>query len=300
MLRATAPFRTLDGLVAFDPVPTADIYYVTAPCQAERARHIPRHRRFGLPHRHSRALEAEMMAEPAPDLIVPAAGLARHFQTHYGLPSTKLHTVAPTLPPDNDRAGDTHSVRTLTRDSVGTPPLAPVILVVGSFPLRDRLLRELKSLFAKSENPPEVWHIHGPGTTRPHIRSVGRVVLRTWPPRADVTRFFAACDLLLHTGWRDPMAKTPLRAARYGLSVVATQAYMHTPYLHTFPRATVLPADTKPRSLIGHLKERLEAPSARPPESNPAAIRRHYPRLQTSHTPNAQLIAALLRDRSAS
>ena len=300
MLRETSRQCDLDGLVAFDAIPVADIYYVTAPCGAERARNLPWHQRLRPRHRHARKLEAELMAGQPPHLILPAADLGRSFQRHYRLPEAKLHTVPPTLPPWDSFPGDAATVRAQMRDSVGTPPASPVVLVVGSFPRRIRLLRALSAAFAQSSNPPEVWHVGNPSARTSRPRSAGDIIVRSWPHRADLPRFFDAADILLHTGWREPLAKAPLYAARQGLAVVTTRHYLHSPYLQAHPTATVLSADAGPADLIRHLHARLTNPSAQTASAEPTNLSSaQVPRPQTSYVPAARRIIDILGQPTA-
>lgn len=215
-----------DGIVAFNRVPGADIYFAADPCYAARMYGCSFSKKIQPRHRYYLALEKRVFARTdAPETLVLTEKEIDAFQSFYQIDRSKFHCLPPGVARVTYQPEEAARHRCALRAELGCPQDAEVALFVGSgFRIKglDRALKAIKAN-SKGASKLEFWVV---GNDKPNrykkLIETANVPVRLLGGRADVDRFYQAADFLLHPAYSESAGKVLLEAITHGLPVLTT------------------------------------------------------------------------------
>jgi UDP-glucose:(heptosyl)LPS alpha-1,3-glucosyltransferase len=220
------PKYKLDGVVAFNRIPNADIYFAADPCFKERKSHLSWWQKLGSRYRYYAQLEATVFrgANP-PETLVLTKREANAFHKHYNVPKERFHRLPPGIARNIRTPEEVDQHRHELRKELGTNDEAEVALFVGSgFRIKglDRALRAIEANKTKVDNF-EFWVVgNGKAGSFKFLAEKTGLKVRFLGGRADVSRFYDAADFLLHPAYSESAGKVLLEALTHGLPVLTT------------------------------------------------------------------------------
>jgi UDP-glucose:(heptosyl)LPS alpha-1,3-glucosyltransferase len=234
-LQVELPNYHLDGIVAFNRIPNADIYFAADPCFKERKSHLAWWQKLSLRYRYYSQLEATVFrGANAPETLVLTEREANVFQKHYRVPNERFHLLPPGVAPNHNSQEKQNQYRQNLRKELGTLKDAAVALFVGSgFRIKglDRALRAIEANRNETENL-EFWVVgNGNAGSFKLLAEKTGLTVRFLGGRADTDRFYAAADFLLHPAYSESAGKVLLEALTHGLPVLTTDTCGYAPHI---------------------------------------------------------------------
>lgn len=229
------PKYKLDGVVAFNRIPNADIYYAADPCFKERKKDLCWWQKLGKRYRYYASLEASVFSGVnAPETLVLTEREANAFHKHYQVPKERFHLLPPGVSLNERSQVKQNEYRQNLRSELGTLDDATVALFVGSgFRIKglDRALRAITDNQTSTDKL-EFWIV---GNCRPaRFRKLAKqagVKVRFLGGRTDVSHFYDAADFLLHPAYSESAGKVLLEALTHGLPVLTTDTCGYAPHI---------------------------------------------------------------------
>lgn len=243
-LAQALPESRLDGVVAFNRIPDADIYFAADPCYLERSKRFPLWKRLGVRHRYYSRLERGIFgSRRPPHTLVLTEREIESFRRYYATPLKCFHLLPPGVARNTESKDTMHANRQAVRSELGTDPEAKVALFVGSgFRIKglDRALRAIRAT-EQTTAPLEFWVV-GKGKASHFQRLLNRIQapVRFLGGRSDVSRFYDAADCLLHPAYSESAGKVLLEALTHGLPVITTETCGYAPYIADAEAGTVI------------------------------------------------------------
>jgi glycosyltransferase involved in cell wall biosynthesis len=165
--------------------------------------------------------------------------LNREFYAGYGVPEDRIFWVPYAV--DNARFGAEarrwRASRAALRESLGLPPERPVLLYVGKLIPRKRPLDLLAAYASLAADHPAAVVFVGEGSERPALEAaiarhgLAGVTITGFVNQGDITRYYAAADLLVLPSEHEPWGLVLNEGMCFGLPVVASDAVGAAPDL---------------------------------------------------------------------
>lgn len=293
--------HALDGLVAFNRIPGADIYFAADPCYRARTQDWPWWRRLGRRYRYYAALEAAVFGSgQAPETLVLTEKEIESFHAHYGAPRERFHLLPPGVERIEYSESEAGKHRRELRDELGTGQEATVILFVGSGFRIKGLDRALRSIRANQSAAPdlEFWIVgkSKPGPFQALADKAG-IKVRFLGGRADVGRFYEAADFLLHPAYSESAGKVLLEALTHGLPVLTTDTCGYAPHILKAEAGAVIESPFSQDALNRTVGDFIKQPEKRQAMRRKALAYAAAEDLYSCHTTAAELIERLLRQK---
>ena len=131
-LKQVLPQHQLDGVVAFNRIPNADVYFAADPCYVERVKDNSFLYKLKLRHRYYKALEKTIFTAPKPpDTLVLTEKEIDAFHQHYGIAHRKFHLLPPGVAKNEANEGLAQQNRAKLRAELGTTAEATVALFLA-------------------------------------------------------------------------------------------------------------------------------------------------------------------------
>jgi len=232
-LEQELPQHNLDGVVAFNRIPSADVYFAADPCYLERVKNNSFFYKLKLRHRYYKALEKTVFTAPTPpDTLVLTDKEINAFHQHYGIDRNKFHLLPPGV--DRNTAPDSESAnnRQELRAELGCADDTVVALFLGSGYRIKGLDRALRAIAANQTATKhlEFWVVgNGKQNRFASLAKQAGVTVRFLGGRADTGRFYDAADFLLHPAYSESAGKVLLEALTHGLPVLTTDTCGYAP-----------------------------------------------------------------------
>ncbi|MGJ8653966.1 MAG: glycosyltransferase family 4 protein [Opitutaceae bacterium] len=225
-LNKTLPDYELDGLVAFNRVPNADIYFAADPCYVERHKDATFWQKLSARYRYYTKLEAKLFnPESPPHTLVLTEGESEAIRKHYQIPRGNFHLLPPGITRNTQTPEQQQNNRSELRTKYKVPEGAVISLFVGSGFRVKGLHRALLALKANAQaaETHEFWVIGNgkPENYRTLVKNAG-IPVRFFGGRDDVPKFYDAADFLLHPAYSESAGKVLLEALSHGLPVLTT------------------------------------------------------------------------------
>ena len=234
-LQVELPNYHLDGIVAFNRIPNADIYFAADPCFKERKSHLAWWQKLSPRYRYYSQLEATVFKDAnKPETLVLTEHEIDSFHKHYNVPKERFHLLPPGVARNTCTPEELDRHRHELRKELGTNDDAKVALFVGSgFRIKglDRALRAIDANKTKAGNF-EFWVVgNGKAGSFKLLAEKTGLTVRFLGGRADTDRFYAAADFLLHPAYSESAGKVLLEALTFGLPVLTTDTCGYAPHI---------------------------------------------------------------------
>lgn len=234
-LETELPKHQLDGVIAFNRIPKADVYFAADPCYLERVKDKSLLYKWSLRHRYYKALEKTVFGgSNPPDTLVLTDKEIDAFHKHYGIARSKFHLLPPGVDQNTASDSTTAANRKDLRAELGTADDAIVALFVGSgYRIKglDRALRAIAANQTATKNL-EFWIVgNGKQSRFASLAKQAGVTVRFLGGRADVNRFYDAADFLLHPAYSESAGKVLLEALTHALPVLTTDTCGYAPHI---------------------------------------------------------------------
>ena len=233
-LQAEIPKHSLDGIVAFNRVPNADIYFAADPCFKERRKDLSWWLKLSKRYRYYASLETSIFSNSPPETLVLTEREIEAFRQHYGTPKERFHLLPPGVKRNTQSASDALANRTILRKEIGTADSTKVVLFVGSgFRIKglNRALKAIQSI-QKLKSEIEFWVVgNGKASEYQSLVANAEVTVRFLGGRTDISRFYDAADFLLHPAYSESAGKVLLEALTHGLPVLTTDTCGYAPHI---------------------------------------------------------------------
>ena len=234
-LKQVLPQHQLDGVVAFNRIPNADIYFAADPCYVERVKNKSIWYKLGLRHSYYKALEKTVFTAPnPPDTLVLTDKEIDAFHQHYGIDQSKFHLLPPGVAKNTSNSTVAAENRTALRTELGCSDNAVVALFLGSGYRIKGLDRALRAIAANrtAARDLEFWIVgNGKQNRFASLAKQAGVTVRFLGGRVDVDRFYDAADFLLHPAYSESAGKVLLEALTHGLPVLTTDTCGYAPHI---------------------------------------------------------------------
>jgi len=298
-LAAVLPSFAFDGVVAFNRVPKADIYFAADPCYRARTADWPLWKRLGLRHRYYLNLERRIFgtSQPPHTLTLTQREIDA-FHRHYDVPRSYFHLLPPGVAPCKTSSTERQRNRAELRASFGTPTDATVALFVGSgFRIKglDRAIQAIAATCSRVKSL-EFW-IVGNGKRSQFERQTRQsgATIRFLGGRPDVDRCYDAADFLLHPAYSESAGKVLLEALTHGLPVLTTDTCGYAPHIERSGGGVVLPSPFTQAALNQAVRQLATDPNLRSSMREKALNYAATEDLYSCHAAAAERIEALLR-----
>ncbi|PXA03107.1 glucosyltransferase I RfaG [Coraliomargarita sinensis] len=288
-----------DGLVAFNRIPGADIYFAADPCYLKRVEDRSIFYRLSFRHRHYAELEKAIFKSKDPPLtLVLTAREIEHFIHYYGCDQEQFIE----LPPGIERQQFVKSIqadnRCSLRKELNTPEDSVVALFVGSGFRVKGLDRALRAIRANQQEALrlEFWCV-GNGKAseyRSLAKSTGHTI-RFLGGRADVDRFYDAADFLLHPAYSESAGKVLLEALTHGLPVLTTDTCGYAPHIEQAKAGKVIGSPFSQKALNSAVREFVRNTAQRADMQQNALAYAAHEDLYSCHETAAKIIEAKLK-----
>ena len=234
-LEQELPKHNLDGVVAFNRIPSADVYFAADPCYLERVKNNSFFYKLKLRHRYYKALEKTVFtASNPPDTLVLTDQEIAAFHKHYGIAQSKFHQLPPGVAKNTRNSTLAAENRTALRAELGCADDAVVALFLGSGYRIKGLDRALRAIAANqtAAKDLEFWIVgNGKQSRFASLAKQAGVTVRFLGGRVDVDRFYDAADFLLHPAYSESAGKVLLEALTHGLPVLTTDTCGYAPHI---------------------------------------------------------------------
>ena len=301
-LEQERPQHQLDGVVTFNRVPNADIYFAADPCYVERVKNKSIWYKLGLRHSYYKALEKTVFtASTAPHTLVLTYREIDAFHQHYGIARNKFHLLPPGVEKITTSPNETTANRAGLRAELGTAADATVALFVGSgYRIKglDRALSAIAANQTATQNL-EFW-IVGNGKQAPFasLAKQAGVPVRFLGGRADTGRFYDAADFLLHPAYSESAGKVLLEALTHGLPVLTTDTCGYAPHILKADAGTVIPSPFSQDTLNQTVKEFIQNADNRQAMRENALAYAAAEDLYSCHQAAAEIIEKILSKKT--
>ena len=222
--------QDLDLIVGFNGIPGLDIYYAADPCYEAKVRR-GNNRLFRLTGRYRQFAGFEraiFSPEQDTQILILAESEIANFVHYYHTPRERFHVLPPGITRDRCAPSDAADVRRRLRAEFQFNNDELVILLVGSgFKTKglDRAIRALAALPAELQQRSRLL-VLGEDRRQPFQRLAKRLGVDArvlfMGGRADVPRFLAGSDLLIHPAYSENAGMVLLEAMVAGLPVLTT------------------------------------------------------------------------------
>ena len=301
-LAAVKATHKFDGMIAFNRIPMADIYFAADACFRERTKFWPWWRKLGKRYRYYAALESSVFSgNHTPQTLVLTDRETDAFHQHYGTPNEQFHLLTPGVKQISQLSEEESlQKREVLRRELGTTPAATVALFVGSgFRIKglDRALQALRANHSEVEDL-EFWVI-GNGKQAPYqsLAKKTAISVRFFGGRDDVDRFYNAADFLLHPAYSESAGKVLLEALTHGLPVLTTDTCGYAPHISRAVAGAVIESPFSQHTLNQTVKNFIQSPEQRRTMRQNALAYAAAEDLYSCHTKAAELIESILASR---
>lgn len=238
-----------DGIIAFNKIPNADIYYAADPCFAATLakrkwgklyRYLPRYRSM---------LSAEKAIAEAPSkthlLLISPQG-KKDFQKFYHTEAERLHELNPGISRDRCWQEDSVERRHAMRRRFGLTPEKKMILMIGSAYKTKGVDRAIQAIAQLPENLREQVELFvvGKGNPKPFFEQGEKLrvanKLHFIIGSDEIPDWLFAADLLLHPAYLEAAGMAILEAIVAGLPVLVTENCGYAPYVKQAQAGMVL------------------------------------------------------------
>jgi len=261
-LEQELPKHNLDGVVAFNRIPGADVYFAADPCYLERVKNNSFFYKLKLRHRYYKALEKTVFtASNPPDTLVLTDQEIAAFHKHYGIAQSKFHQLPPGVAKNTSNSTLAAENRTALRAELGCADDAVVALFLGSGYRIKGLDRALRAIAANqtAAKDLEFWIVgNGKQSRFATLAKQTGVTVRFLGGRADTGRFYDAADFLLHPAYSESAGKVLLEALTHGLPVLTTDTCGYAPHILKADAGTVIPSPFSQDTLNQTVKEFIQ------------------------------------------
>ncbi|HMA68121.1 MAG TPA: glycosyltransferase family 4 protein, partial [Desulfosalsimonadaceae bacterium] len=226
--RLTGP-ENYDAVVGFNKMPGLDVYFASDVCYGCRVQQRSLVYRLSGRCRTLMALERAVFDRQSGTRIISISETEKkRYMDTYGTPESRFCSVPPGIARERLAAADNPEARQGWRREFGVNADQQVVLMVGSDYRRKGVDRAIKAMAALPEGLREkaLLVVVGRGKPRPYRRLArrlgvsGRVGFAG--ERADVDRFLAGADLLLHPAYHENTGTVLIEAMAAGLPVLAS------------------------------------------------------------------------------
>jgi UDP-glucose:(heptosyl)LPS alpha-1,3-glucosyltransferase len=292
------PKHNLDGIVAFNRTPHADIYFAADPCYVERVKNKSFWNKLGSRHRHYAALEQSIFGAPKPpQTLVLTDREIDAFHQHYGTAREHFHLLPPGVARNTNSATEAANNRQQLRSELGTAQDATVALFVGSgFRIKglDRALRAIRTNQATAPRL-EFWIVgNGKPARFQKLAKQAGVTVRFLGGRADTARFYDAADFLLHPAYSESAGKVLLEALTHGLPVLTTDTCGYAPHILNAQAGAVIKSPFSQQMLDQTVRRFIQDSGERQQMRKNALAYAAKEDLYSCHQAAAQLIEQIL------
>lgn len=292
------PQHQLDGIVAFNRIPNADIYFAADPCYVERVKDRSFLYKSSLRHRHFKTLEKEVYNASNPsDTLVLTDKEIDAFHQHYGTARSKFHLLPPGVAKNTSSGTAAAENRAALRTELGTAEDATIALFVGSgFRIKglDRALRAIAANQTTAKDL-EFWIVGNDKQSRfATLAKRAGVPVRFFGGRADVDRFYDAADFLLHPAYSESAGKVLLEALTHGLPVLTTDTCGYAPHILKSEAGAVITSPFSQDTLNQTVRTFIQDDSKRQQMSQNALAYAANEDLYTCHQAAAEIIENIL------
>ena len=297
-LETELPKHQLDGVVAFNRIPKAEIYFAADPCYLERVKDNSLLYKLKLRHRYYKALEKTVFTAPnPPDTLVLTDKEIDAFHQHYGIARNKFHLLPPGVVKNTTSHNTTAANRKDLRAALGTQQDATVALFVGSgYRIKglDRALRAIAANQTTAKNL-EFWIVgNGKESRFASLAKQAGVTVRFLGGRADVNRFYDAADFLLHPAYSESAGKVLLEALTHGLPVLTTDTCGYAPHILKAEAGAVITSPFSQATLNQTVRRFIQDDKERQQMSQNALAYAANEDLYTCHQAAAEIIENIL------
>jgi UDP-glucose:(heptosyl)LPS alpha-1,3-glucosyltransferase len=297
-LERELPKHHLDGIVAFNRIPSSDIYFAADPCYVERVQSKSIWYRMGSRHRYYKALEQTIFgSSPTPDTLVLTNREIDAFQRHYGTEKSKFHLLPPGVEKNTASPETARKYRDELRAELGCSSEAVVALFVGSGYRIKGLNRALRSIAANQNATKdlEFWVVgNGKQSRYASLAKQAGVTVRFLGGRADVDRFYDAADFLLHPAYSESAGKVLLEALTHGLPVLTTDTCGYAPHVIKADAGTAIKSPFSQKLLNQTTKEFIQNSNKRRVMRKNALAYAAAEDLYSCHQAAAEIIETIL------
>ncbi len=301
-LEQELPKHNLDGVVAFNRIPSADVYFAADPCYLERVKNNSFFYKLKLRHRYYTALEQTVFSSPNPPAtLVLTDREIDAFHQHYGTSREQFHLLPPGVDRNTTLESESANNRQELRSELGTSDAATVALFLGSgFRIKglDRALRSLRTN-QTSASDLEFWVVgNGKPERFKNLSQQAGVTVRFLGGRADTGRFYDAADFLLHPAYSESAGKVLLEALTHGLPVLTTDTCGYAPHILKADAGAVIKSPFSQDELNQTVKEFIQNADKRQTMRENALAYAASEDLYTCHQAAAEIIENILSKKT--
>ena len=297
-LEQELPQHNLDGVVAFNRIPRADVYFAADPCYVERVKNNSFFYKLKLRHRYYKALEKTVFTAPnPPDTLVLTDKEIDAFHQHYGIDQSKFHLLPPGVAKNTSNSTVAAENRTALRGELGCADDAVVALFLGSGYRIKGLDRALRAIAANrtAARDLEFWIVgNGKQNRFASLAKQAGVTVRFLGGRADVDRFYDAADFLLHPAYSESAGKVLLEALTHGLPVLTTDTCGYAPHILKAKAGAVIESPFSQETLNQTVQTFIQDSDQRQQMSKNALAYAASEDLYTCHQAAAEIIESIL------
>lgn len=297
-LNKVLPDYELDGLVAFNRVPNADIYYAADPCYLERHKDASFWQKLSARYRYYSKLEAKVFkAETPPHTLVLTEGESESIRKHYDLPRGNFHLLPPGIARNTQTDDQKQTNRAELRAKFKASEDTVIALFVGSGFRVKGLHRALQAFRANSQTTEklEFWVVGNgkPENYRSLVKNAG-IPIRFFGGRDDVPKFYDATDFLIHPAYSESAGKVLLEALSHGLPVLTTDTCGYAANIQSADAGAVLSSPFSQDMLNKTLQRFITDASIRKKWSRNAKMYTDINDLYSCHETAADIIDRIL------
>jgi len=301
-LEQELPQHNLDGVVAFNRIPRADVYFAADPCYVERVKNNSFFYKLKLRHRCYKALEKTVFTAPTPpDTLVLTDKEIDAFHQHYGIDQSKFHLLPPGVAKNTSNSTVAAENRTALRGELGCADGAVVALFLGSGYRIKGLDRALRAIAANktATKDLEFWIVgNGKQNRFASLARQAGVTVRFLGGRADVDRFYDAADFLLHPAYSESAGKVLLEALTHGLPVLTTDTCGYAPHILDANAGAVIESPFSQDALNQTVKEFIQNADNRQTMRENALAYAAAEDLYSCHQAAAEIIEKILSKKT--
>ena len=301
-LKQELPEQQLDGVVAFNRIPNADVYFAADPCYVERVKNKSFWYKLGSRHRHFAALEKTIFTSSTPPAtLVLTDREIDAFHQHYGTSREQFHLLPPGVDLNTTLESESANNRQELRSELGTSDAATVALFVGSgFRIKglDRALRAIR-VNQSTAKQLEFWVVgNGKPARFQKLAKQAGVTVRFFGGRADTARFYDAADFLLHPAYSESAGKVLLEALTHGLPVLTTDTCGYAPHILDAKAGAVIESPFSQETLNQTVRTFIQDSDQRQQMSKNALAYAAAEDLYTCHQAAAEIIEKILSKKT--
>lgn len=297
-LEQELPKHNLNGVVAFNRIPNADVYFAADPCYLERVKNNSFLYKLKLRHRYYKALEKTVFTAPTPpDTLVLTDQAIAAFHKHYGIAQSKFHLLPPGVAKNTSNSTMAAENRTSLRAELGCSSDAVVALFLGSGYRIKGLDRALRAIAANRTTAKELefWVVgNGKQGRFATLAKQSGVTVRFLGGRADTGRFYDAADFLLHPAYSESAGKVLLEALTHGLPVLTTDTCGYAPHILSAQAGAVIESRFSQDTLNQTVQTFIQDSDQRQQMSKNALAYAASEDLYTCHQATAEIIEQIL------